>query len=242
MRGAQRNGSDDDEMLEVTPVTVAARPRMKEGIVDQLRRLIIEGALAPGTVLRQEQLARRLNVSRTPLREALVALEHEGFITVSAQGTASVVSLGANDAREILDVREMVDGLAARLLAKRGLSPEVDEELKALAKRMRSYATKDKHRFLLANADFHTKIVEATGHVRLQQFVPLVRMSAEVVYVRLQNQGARLERSAAEHTAVLDAIRSGDAELAERLAREHVRAAAAHWIDEEGSDAVPARR
>jgi DNA-binding GntR family transcriptional regulator len=78
--------------------------------------------------------------------------------------------------------------------------------------------------------------------VRLQQFVPLVRMSAEVVYVRLQNQGARLERSAAEHTAVLDAIRSGDAELAERLAREHVRAAAAHWIDEEGSDAVPARR
>lgn len=231
-----------DDMVEVTPVRVAARPRMKEGIVDQLRRLIIEGALAPGTVLRQEHLARRLNVSRTPLREALVALQHEGFVTVSPHGSASVVSLGANDAREILDVREMVDGLAARVLAQRGLSPDVDEELQALARRMGTSATKDKHRFLLANADFHAKIVEASGHVRLQQFLPLVRMSSEVVYVRLQNQGARLSQSAGEHVAVLDAIRAGDPELAERLAREHIRAAAAHWIDEEQTDAVYPRR
>ena len=220
----------EPEIAGVTPVAMAARPRMKEGIVDQLRRLIMDGTLAPGTILRQEHLARQLNVSRTPLREALVALEREGFVVFSPSGTASVVALGARDAREIMDVREMVDGLAARLLAQRGLSPSVERTLRGLAREMHALAATDKHGFLVANADFHAKIVEATGHARLQQFIPLVRMSSEVVYVRLQDQRVRLSRSADEHEAVIDAIRSGDGERAERIARAHVRAAASHWI------------
>ena len=214
----------------VTPLELVRVPRMKEGIVDQLRRLILEGKLAPGTVLRQEHLARALRVSRTPLREALSALEREGFIVVGPNGSASVIALDAREAREIMDVREMVDGLAARVLAERGLPPDVDRELTALAKRMRTLAARDKHRYLVANADFHSRIVEATGHGRLQSFIPLVRMSSEVVYMRLQGQERRLSRSANEHTAVLDAIRSGDGDAAERLAREHVRNAADHWL------------
>ncbi|HEV2644396.1 MAG TPA: GntR family transcriptional regulator [Candidatus Elarobacter sp.] len=220
-----------DELADVTPVAVVRHPRMKEGIVDSLRRAILDGKLAPGTVLRQEHLARQLNVSRTPLREALIALEREGFITIAPSGAASVVSLDARDALEIMDLREMVDGLAARLLAQRGMSAELDRELTALAKMMRTSAARDQHQYLVANADFHVKIVEATGHARLQQFIPLVRMSAQVVYLRLQNQGRRLTHSADEHARVLGAIRAGDAEAAECLAREHVRNAAAHWLE-----------
>ncbi len=220
-----------EALPDVTPIEIVRHPRMKEGIVDHLRRAILEGKLAPGTVLRQEHLARQLRVSRTPLREALIALEREGFISIAPSGAASVVSLDARDALEILDLREMVDGLAARLLAERGLSAELDRELTALAKTMRTIAARDQHRYLVANADFHVKIVEATGHARLQQFIPLVRMSAQVVYIRLQNQGRRLTHSADEHTRVLDAIRAGDADAAERLAREHVRNAAAHWLE-----------
>lgn len=219
------------DLVEVTPLALVRQPRMKEGIVDQLRRAILEGQLAPGTVLRQEHLARRLQVSRTPLREALIALEREGFIAIAPSGAASVVALDARDALEIMDLREMVDGLAARLLAQRGLRPELDAELTALADEMRAIAARDKHRYLVANADFHVKIVEATAHARLQQFIPLVRMSCKVVYMHLQNQGRRLSRSADEHARVLAAIRSGDAERAERLAREHVRNAAAHWLE-----------
>jgi len=220
-----------DELADVTPIAVVRHPRMKEGIVDSLRRAILDGKLAPGTVLRQEHLARQLHVSRTPLREALIALEREGFITIAPSGAASVVSLDARDALEIMDLREMVDGLAARLLAQRGMSAELDRELTALAKTMRTSAARDQHGYLVANADFHVKIVEATGHARLQQFIPLVRMSAQVVYIRLQNQGRRLTHSADEHARVLGAIRAGDAEAAERLAREHVRNAAAHWLE-----------
>jgi DNA-binding GntR family transcriptional regulator len=219
-----------EELADVAPIAVVRHPRMKEGIVDSVRGAILEGKLAPGTVLRQEHLARRLHVSRTPLREALIALEREGFVTIAPSGAASVVSLDARDALEIMDLREMVDGLAARLLARRGMGPELDRELTALAKAMRSNAARDQHRYLVANADFHVKIVEATGHARLQQFIPLVRMSAQVVYIRLQNQGRRLTHSAGEHTRVLDAIRAGDPDTAERLAREHVRNAAAHWL------------
>jgi len=236
----KRLTSDDDRTLDVvTPIAVSRAPRMKEGIVDQLRRLILEGKLAPGTVLRQEHLARQLSVSRTPLREALLALEQEGFVTIAASGAASVVALDDRDAREIMDVREMVDGLAARLAAERGLPPAVDRELQALAKQMRAIAPRDKHSYLVANADFHTKIVEATGHLRLQGFIPLVRMSSEVVYMRMQDQGRRLSVSASEHTRILDAIRSGDAAAAERLAREHVRNATDHWLRGEEPDGCP---
>jgi DNA-binding GntR family transcriptional regulator len=220
-----------EALADVTPIQIVRQPRMKEGIVDHLRRAILDGKLAPGTVLRQEHLARQLHVSRTPLREALIALEREGFITIAPSGAASVVSLDARDAREIMDLREMVDGLAARLLAQRGLSAELDRELTALAKTMRALAARDQHGYLVANADFHVKIVEATGHARLQQFIPLVRMSSQVVYIRMQNQGRRLTSSADEHARVLDAIRAGDTDAAERLAREHVRNAAAHWLE-----------
>ncbi len=218
---------------QITPIALARRPRMKESIVDQLRRLILEGALAPGTVLRQEHLAKQLQVSRTPLREALVALEREGFIVVSPSGAASVVALDARDAREIMDLREMIDGLAARLLAERGMSAQTDRELTVLAREMQAMAPRDKHRYLVANGDFHVQIVQATGHERLRQFVPLVRMSAEVVYMRLQDQGPRLARSAGEHGTILDAIRARDGAAAERLAREHVRNAAQHWLRED---------
>ena len=217
-------------VADVTPLEVARHPRMLEGIVDQLRRAIFEGTLTPGTVLRQEQLARQLQVSRTPLREALLALEHEGFIVFSPTGAAMVASLDVIDAREIMDVREMVDGLAARLLAQRGMTPEIDRTLTALADEMCDVADRDKHRYLVANADFHATIVEATGHARLQQFIPLVRMSSKVVYAHLQHQEQRLSLSSDEHRALLDAIRSGDGEAAERAARAHVRNAATHWL------------
>ena len=220
-----------EDLHEVRPLALVRHPRMKEGIVDSVRRAILDGKLAPGTVLRQEHLARQLHVSRTPLREALIALEREGFITIAPSGAASVVSLDARDALEILDLREMVDGLAARLLAQRGIGSDLDRELTRLAKTMRTSAGRDQHSYLVANADFHVKIVEATGHARLQQFIPLVRMSAQVVYIRLQNQGRRLTHSADEHTRVLDAIRAGDPDAAEGLAREHVRNAAAHWLE-----------
>ncbi len=217
-------------VADVTPLEVARHPRMLDGIVDQLRRAIFEGTLVPGTVLRQEHLARQLQVSRTPLREALLALEHEGFIVFSPTGAATVASLDMVDAREIMDVREMVDGLAARLLAQRGMTPEIDRALTALADEMCDVADRDKHRYLVANADFHATIVEATGHARLQQFVPLVRVSSKVVYAHLQHQEPRLSLSADEHRALLDAIRSGDGDAAERAAREHVRNAATHWL------------
>jgi DNA-binding GntR family transcriptional regulator len=214
---------------EMRPIAMARRPRMKERIADELRRLIIAGTLAPGTVLRQEHLAQQLQVSRTPLREALIALEKEGLIVIAPSGAASVVALDTRDAREIMDVRELVDGLAARLLAERGLSEELDLELSAMAKEMRTTRS-DKQRYLVLNADFHTTIIEATGHARLQQFVPLVRMASEVVYTRAQKEGRRLASSATEHTRILAAIRAGDGEEAERIARAHVRNASRHWL------------
>jgi DNA-binding GntR family transcriptional regulator len=220
----------DSEVVLLAPLVFVRRPRLKESIVDHLRRAILDGSLPAGTILRQEQLARQLTVSRMPLREALGMLEREGLVTVSLGGVASVVSLDARDARDVMDVREMIDGLAARTLAERGLDPATDAGLAALTREMHALAGRDQAGYLEANAAFHVRIVDAAQNKRLQQFAPLVRMSSEAVYLRLRAQHDRLADSAGEHDRVLDAIRSGDGALAERVARGHVRNAASHWL------------
>src|SRR5262249_44132166 len=143
-------GSDS---LAIAPIT--KRTRLSDHIVETLARLIVEGQLESGMVIRTEELGRQLGVSRTPMREALQRLEADGFVTIGVNGIAKVSLMAEDDALEMMDIREMVDGLAARLLAERGLSDALDAELTLLVEGMeKASQDDDKHRFLTLNASF----------------------------------------------------------------------------------------
>lgn len=233
---------DKPDFPETAHRPIPRSPRLMEVIADQLRAQILEGQIPPGTVLRQEQVAQQLGVSRTPLREALLMLEQDGLLTFSPSGVATVVLIDAQDAREIMDIREMVDGMVASILAVKGIPPAARQQLNQLVdEMMAANLAADKHRYLVANARFHLTLLEATEHKRLRAFVPLVRMSAQAVYVHLQAQTERLVQSAGEHAAILTAIDGGDSELAERVARSHVRHAANHWLPPRQGRTEPAQ-
>jgi DNA-binding GntR family transcriptional regulator len=212
-------------------VPVAKRAKLSDQVVETLSRLIIEGALEPGSVIRTEELGRQLGVSRTPMREALQRLEADGLVTSSANGIARVATFEHDEAVELMDVREMVDALATRVLAERGTTPAVFRELEELAASMeRASEADDKHGFLRLNARFHATILTATNHKPLQQFHSLVRITSQAIYLRQGKQQLRHLQSSREHAEILAAIKARDGASAERVARRHVRRAAQFWL------------
>jgi DNA-binding GntR family transcriptional regulator len=214
-------------------IPIARRTRLSDNIVETLSRMIVDGNLQPGTVIRTEELGRQLGVSRTPMREALQRLETDGFVTIAPNGVASVATLDSHEALQMMDLREVIDGLAARILAERGVPDPIMSELTELVERMQKASrADDKHLYLVLNARFHAEMLTATEHKPLQQFHPLVRITSQAVYMGQGHQPVRHRESGEEHGRILDAIRRREPAEAEMLARSHIRRAAEFWLKE----------
>ena len=208
------------------------RRRLMDPIVERLTGLIMDGKLEPGTVIRQERIARQLGVSRTPLREALRQLEQEGLIVFLPNGTAEVARYDVTATMELWQLREVVDGLAARVAAERGLPAGAEATLAELLQRLEeTHAAGDLRRYLDINARFHTGLLEASGHRPLQQFASLVRITSRAIYTRQKDVRPG---TVDEHRRILDAVRERRAEDAEDAARAHIRHAADFWLQSAG--------
>jgi DNA-binding GntR family transcriptional regulator len=200
-----------------------------------LRDLILRGELAPGTPLLQTQLAERLGVSRTPLREALHILERDGLLRISnGNKTVEVIELNRQHLIETYQVREVIDGLAARLSAEHGLSGQAASRLEQAIARMEaaSRTTLDVAEYGNAHIDFHLAILQASDNSRLEGFAPFIRFSAHMLLTRFLQQvyGASasniiqqaLCRGNEDHRAIFEAIRKGDVKGADRAAARHI--------------------
>ncbi len=109
---------DGTKSVEVIP----SRGLLKERAYDEIKRLILEGDLAPGTFLAERQLAARLGMSKTPVRSALERLESEGFISISPQQGAIIRDLSVNEIADQYEIRTALESFVMRTLAGR-LSP-----------------------------------------------------------------------------------------------------------------------
>jgi DNA-binding GntR family transcriptional regulator len=201
-------------------------------VTDRLREAIVDGTILPGTRLRQEQLAADFGVSRTPVREALRSLATEGLVNLGSN-TADVISLSNEDAREYYELREFIDGLAARLAATRS-TPSERARLAEIGRELMA-ETQPFHtgKWLTSHTAFHLGVMRASGNRRLNQFEIVVRISSQMLYPLLSSDENRMLASAREHLDILRAIECQDAEAAEYLAREHIRAAKTAWLDRE---------
>lgn len=221
-RAANRRITDGD----------ASRGRIVDRITQDLRDRILDHTIAPGTVLIQTEWSEKLKVSRTPLRESFRILEQDGLVRVSnGNRTVQVVKFSATELKELYEVREVVDGLAARLLAQRGLEPELDGELAGLLVTMSSSVSPfDPAAWFSAHMAFHLRIAEASGNSRVWQQRSLVKMTSFSLHSYLAELGPNsqrlqriLEIGGKQHRAIYDAIRSGNGDLAEVAACGHIR-------------------
>jgi DNA-binding GntR family transcriptional regulator len=198
-------------------------------VASQLRDEIRKGELAPGTWLRQGQVAARFGVSTTPVREAFALLQAEGLVKIDAHRGAVVFHLTAEDLRESYAIREALESLGVTKAIPK-LTPLTLDQLEDLTGQMRK--EKDPATWAELNNRFHKVLVEVSGWPRLSSMVENLR-DASSSYIRtFAGRGSRLSEGNREHEEILEACRTGDVERAERAIREHLRHAADIVIEE----------
>lgn len=198
------------------------RTRLLDEAAWALREAILKGEFPPGTRLRQVQLATELGISRTPLREALMKLEQEGLIELLPRGGLRVALLNLDEAVELYDVREVLDGLAARLAAQRITEQGLRDLKRHLSQMKDCLARQDAHTWFVAHVAFHDEIFRASGNGRLRALLSVVRLSIQRFHPVLLTTPNRLADAYREHHEIFEAIRVHDPEASERLARAHI--------------------
>lgn len=200
----------------------AGAQRLVDRIAEQLREKIYAGEYAPGDRLRQEQLAAELSVSRTPLREALRILERDGLVAVTPTRGVQVAPGERAHLLSAYEVREVIDGLAARLAAGRR-SPSMDRQLSGhLECQEAALHPWNARLWTRMNVAFHCAIVEHAANPVLQTHVALIRLTAQVFHPHQLLDPGRAAQALDEHRAIAIAIAAGDASGAEGAARRHV--------------------
>ncbi len=207
------------------PSTIADR------VFDQVRQSIVAGEIPPGSKISEPALAARLGISRGPLREALRRLEASNLVDRRANQGARVITLSGAQLLEIYEVREALEGMAARLAAA-NMRPEEVGDLRALLERHRAQVATDGGLAYYqgeGDLDFHYRVVLGSRNRRLigllcNDLYHLVRMYR----FQFGMSGIRAVAALREHDLTVDAIADGDGEMAECLMRRHIRASRLH--------------
>jgi DNA-binding GntR family transcriptional regulator len=229
------------------PLTVgAAHPPLREVVAAELRRLILDGTLAPGERLVEDRLAELLGVSRNPVREAIRALEAEGFIDVPARRGAFVATLSDRQAADLFAVRLALEPLGARLAAENVTAAAVARMKQLLAEAQSSSASGDLDALSDLHSELHSNIFEMTDNAYLTAIaIPMVKRGQ---WLLRQSSPLRDPAAWSEHHGLIAAIEAGDADLAEAEARHHVLSVrhqlgvpAHHVRDEAGTPSGPDR-
>jgi DNA-binding GntR family transcriptional regulator len=199
------------------------RARLVDEILDYIREQIYSGAFPPGMQLRQERLAEELEISRTPLREALRVLQSEGLLSIKRGNRVEVIGADLDRFRDALSLREVVDGVAARLAAERH-TPRLASALeRAVAGQREALSPWDRVAFSTHDAEFHGAIFQATQNPYVAAEISLVRLSIQV-FQRSTSWGEERARGTIEdHERIAAAVVAGEAEEAEIASRAHIR-------------------
>jgi DNA-binding GntR family transcriptional regulator len=196
---------------------------LTESVHSSLQEMIFSGELQPGSPLSVPALATRLNVSRTPVREAVQQLIYEGLATHTRNAGARVTLLDEEAVKSVFDVREVLDGLAAQN-ATLNASRATVEQLRKMVQVQREMLDEPADRFRDAKLDleFHT-LIRDTAHNRPLSDA-LARLDGQSHLYRSDMWTAELNRRLAvgEHERIVAAIEAGDAEGARAAACAHV--------------------
>lgn len=187
-------------------------------IVDEIRN----GSMRPGDRLIETDLADRLGISRTPIREAIRALESDGLVSHVPRLGATIRQLDHAEISELYDMRSVLEGTAARFAARAASDVELDE----LAAIHRAFAAASAKAALYdLNRQFHAALLDSARNRFLLKAVDAVNTTLFILGPSTMDQDARASAAVAEHGAVLNALRARDQDAAERAMRTHIEAA-----------------
>ncbi|NLC68778.1 MAG: GntR family transcriptional regulator [Clostridiaceae bacterium] len=196
---------------------------LRDIIFTTLREAIIMGELKPGERLMEVQLAQKMGVSRTPVREAIRKLELEGFVIMIPRKGAHVAKLSVKDIMDVLEVRASLDGLATSLAAERIAESEL-KELRQVQSQFDSYVEKDNLQGVIKkDVEFHDVIYKASKNDKLIQISNNLREQVyrfRVIYLKDFRSTKEVIR---EHMEIYQAISNRDPDAARKAAEKHIK-------------------
>jgi DNA-binding GntR family transcriptional regulator len=195
-------------------------------LIAEVRRRIIMGEIEPGINISELALAEEFGVSRTPVRETFKQLQTEGLIEIRPRVGTFVTTPSRREIIELFEMKELLEGAAARLLAQRGRVPEIDQLEENLRHADEAVAGDDRSRYADLVEEFHDLLIRGADNSKLKShYRTLMNQLAysRLVHTSLSQPGRPLQ-SEREHHDVLDLIIEKDGDSAERVMREHVRA------------------
>jgi DNA-binding GntR family transcriptional regulator len=218
---------DDDTRSGLQMRVVRNTVTLRQQVLEVLRSAILNFQFKPGDRLIERELCEMTGVSRTSVREALRHLESEGLVQNLPNKGPMVATVTAAEAREIFEVRRVLEGLAARLFAERAGAPELAALDAAMAALEQAFAAGDVHEILKATTAYYEVVLGGCGNDVIRRLIGLLQ--ARVTFLRATSisQPGRAPASLAEMKRLTAALRSGRADDAEAASTEHVDRAAA---------------
>lgn len=217
--------SDMQKQSTATPLDAANIP-LTERLFDALQRAIVEGEIPQGSKISEPELARQHGVSRGSLREAMARLEVRKLVERKPNLGARVVTLSYEQLIEIFQLREALEGMAARLAAQNMTEIEIEELQKLLDQHGEQIAEQHGQAYFQkqGDLDFHYRIVQGSKNKQLIELLcndlyHLLRMYRYQFGMRSK----RSQQAYEEHQYLINAISARDPEMAELLMRQHIR-------------------
>jgi DNA-binding GntR family transcriptional regulator len=205
------------------------QPSAQEHPYRYLREEILTGRLAGGARLKQEELARRFRISRMPVRDALLRLHAEGLVRIEPNRSVVVTRLAPVEVQELFEIRAVLEGLALRL-ALPNFTSEAHVEAEELVVRLER-GVAELELWIRRHEEFHEYLNRWSGRPRLSAEIRQLRSAVQPYFRLFLRARGQPQVGVAEHRAILDVIKRGDARGAEEVMRRHVLTAAAGVVD-----------
>jgi DNA-binding GntR family transcriptional regulator len=205
---------------------MVVRRTLAEQIVDHVREKIAQDSYQPGQKLTTQALAEELNVSMTPVREALKTLAALGFVDLVANRGAVVARLDEKEASYLLTVYSRLDMLAGELAAEFATASDIVSLRRIISQMMDAVERNDQITYFHENQDFHSSLVKMSENpVLIEMHANLNARLYSTRFRGLRENNMIWKEVALEHHAIVDAIENRDAQLASKLLRQHFRGA-----------------
>lgn len=196
---------------------------LRDVVFNTLRDAILTGKLVPGERLMENQLAEKLGVSRTPVREALRMLELENLVELVPRKGAQVLDMGEKDIVDILEIRSALEGLATSLACKK-MSKETLQQMKNMEVDFeRAVAENDVERFVDIDEEFHDLIFSSTENNKLMQMFRTLRIQMYRYRMALAKNDTSMSTIVAHHRSIIRAIENHDSEEGASIAQGHIK-------------------
>ncbi|MBN2011107.1 GntR family transcriptional regulator [candidate division KSB1 bacterium] len=206
-----------------------AKEEIEEHAYRSIIRMILDNQLKPGDILLETELANKLQVSRTPVRQALGRLVAQGFLDKKKKKGCMIPVPDAKDAKQVFLARETIEGQAAAYAALNATEADIEELNSIQTEQDIAFRANDKENYSLLNEKFHLGIARMSANKYLERYCQHIfwRSNSYIFffdqYYRPKPMDDKMHQTPEEHKNIISAISKGDAELAKKYMTEHIR-------------------